>query len=50
MKTVQVLPERMKVIDTDQGVELVEQVQQLEQLIDAYRRGILKQRFETVKK
>ena len=44
MKTVQVLPQRMKVIDTDQGVELVEQVEQLEQLIDAYRRGILKQR------
>lgn len=44
MKTVQVLPQRMKVIDTDQGVELVEQVRQLELLIDAYRKGILKQR------
>lgn len=43
MKTVEVLPERMTVIDTDQGIELVEQVNQLQQLIEAYRKGILKQ-------
>lgn len=44
VKTVEVLPERMMVIDTDQGIELTEQVDNMRQLVQAYRKGILKER------
>ncbi len=43
VKIVETLPERMLVIDTDQGAILQEQVEYMKQLVDAYRRGILKQ-------
>ncbi|MGN0658854.1 MAG: fructose-1,6-bisphosphatase [Emergencia sp.] len=45
VKTVEVLPERMLVIDTDQGAELIEQVDSMKQLVQAYRKGLLKERF-----
>ncbi len=45
MKTVEVLPERMMVIDTDQGRELTEQVENMKRLVEAYRKGILKERY-----
>lgn len=45
VKTVAVLPERMMVIDTDQGIELTEQVENMKQLVQAYRKGILKERY-----
>lgn len=44
VKTVEVLPERMMVIDTDQGIELTEQVENMKQLVQAYRKGLLKER------
>lgn len=44
VKTVAVLPERMLVIDTDQGIELTEQVENMKQLVQAYRKGILKEK------
>ena len=45
VKTVEVLPERMMVLDTDQGVELVEQVDNIKQLVEAYRKGIIKEQY-----
>ncbi|MCI5688957.1 MAG: fructose-1,6-bisphosphatase [Emergencia sp.] len=45
VKTVEVLPERMMVIDTDQGRELTEQVENMKSLVEAYRKGILKERY-----
>ena len=45
VKTVEVLPERMLVIDTDQGIELTEQVDNMKQLVQAYRKGILKEKY-----
>ncbi len=45
VKTVEVLPERMMVIDTDQGRELTEQVENMKCLVEAYRKGILKERY-----
>lgn len=39
------LPERMLVIDTDQGIELTEQVDNMKQLVQAYRKGILKEKY-----
>ena len=44
-KTVAVLPERMMVIDTDQGAELTEQVNNMKQLVEAYRKGQLKEKY-----
>ena len=37
------LPERMLIIDTDQGAELVQQVDDLKALVDAYKRGLIKE-------
>lgn len=45
MQIVENLPERMLVIDTDQGAELVDQVNDMKNLCDAYRRGLLKQQY-----
>lgn len=45
MKTVEILPERLLVIDTDQGAELQEQVDNLKQLVAAYRKGLLKEKY-----
>lgn len=45
VKTVETLPERMMVLDTDQGAEIVEQIDDIKQLIDAYKKGLLKERY-----
>ncbi|WP_027869303.1 fructose-bisphosphatase class III [Eubacterium sp. AB3007] len=45
IKVVETLPERMMIIDTDQGAELVDQVEQLKDLVAAYRRGLIKERY-----
>ena len=45
MKTVQNMPERILVIDTDQGVGLVDKVNDLRELVKAYRNGELKEQF-----
>lgn len=45
VKTVETLPERMMVIDTDQGAELVEQIEDLKKLMEAFNKGVIKERF-----
>ncbi len=47
MKTVAILPERMLVVDTDQGAQLQEEVDNLKDLVRAYRKGLLKEKYET---
>ncbi|MDD6154601.1 MAG: fructose-1,6-bisphosphatase [Eubacteriales bacterium] len=44
IKTVQNLPERMLIVDTDKGKMLNEQIDDLKALIQAYKEGILKER------
>lgn len=43
--TLEVLPKRMMVRDSDQGLELEQQVEDLKMLIEAYRSGRLKETF-----
>ena len=43
MSIVYTLPERKYIIDTDSGKELAEQVQDMMDLIEAYRKGLLKE-------
>lgn len=43
--TLEVLPKRMMVRDSDQGRELEQQVEDMKMLINAYRSGRLKERF-----
>ena len=38
------LPERMKVVDTDIGIQLKEQIEDLKSLVSAYREGIIKEK------
>lgn len=45
MREVEKLPRRMLIIDTDQGRELQQQVQDMKQLVEAYRNGILKEDY-----
>ncbi|MEE3362564.1 MAG: fructose-1,6-bisphosphatase [Anaerovoracaceae bacterium] len=45
MHTVEVLPSRMMVRDTEQGVELQKQVEELRSLIEAYKDGRIKERY-----
>ena len=47
MKMVAVLPERMLVVDTDQGAQLQEEVENLKELVRAYRKGLLKEKYDT---
>lgn len=42
-RTVESLPERMLIIDTDQGAELVQQVDDLKALVEAYKKGQIKE-------
>lgn len=46
MKTVETLSERMMVIDTDQGVELITQIDNFKQLVEAYQKGLIKEQYE----
>ena len=43
MQVVETLPERLLIIDTDQGAELVQQVDDLKALVDAYKKGLIKE-------
>lgn len=45
MTTVETLPKRMMVRDADQGRELEEQVEDLKELVNAYRSGKIKESF-----
>ena len=45
MRTVEVLPERMLIIDTDKGAELVEQIEDMKKLVEAYKTGLIKERY-----
>lgn len=45
MKTVETMPERLLIVDTDQGAELVEKVRDLEDLIEAYKDGVIKEDY-----
>ena len=45
MKTVETMPERLLIIDTDQGAVLVEKVHDLEDLIDAFKEGLIKEEY-----
>ncbi len=44
IKTVETLPSRMSVLDTDQGEELRRQAEDIQQLVEAYHAGIIKER------
>ena len=43
MKTVETMPERLLIVDTDQGAVLVEKVRDLEDLIEAFKEGLIKE-------
>ncbi len=45
IQIVNTLPERMLILDTDKGKELVRQVEDMEALCAAYRRGEIKQKY-----
>ena len=45
MKTVETMPERLLIVDTDQGADLVETVQDLEDLIEAFKDGVIKEEY-----
>ena len=45
MKTVETMPERLLIVDTDQGADLVEKVQDLEDLIEAFKDGVIKEEY-----
>lgn len=42
--TVETLPERLLIIDTDKGAELTEQAERVKELVDAYRKGKIKEK------
>lgn len=45
MKTVETMPERLLIVDTDQGADFVEKVQDLEDLIEAFKDGVIKEEY-----
>ena len=45
MKTVETMPARLLIVDTDQGADLVEKVQDLEDLIEAFKDGVIKEEY-----
>lgn len=45
MKVVEVMPERLLIADTDQGLILKEKVVDLEDLIEAFKEGIIKEKY-----
>lgn len=45
VKTVETMPERVMVIDTDQGATIVRQVEDLKDLVEAYRKGLIKEKY-----
>ena len=45
MKTVETMPERLLIVDTDQGAVLVEKVRDLKNLIEAFKEGQIKEEY-----
>ena len=45
MKTVETMPERLLIADTDQGIVLKEKVADLEGLLEAFNEGVIKEVF-----
>ena len=46
MQIVQTLPERLLIIDTDQGAEIVQRVEDLKELVKAYKKGLVKEVYQ----
>lgn len=44
IRTVETLPERMLILDTDMGAVLVQQAERVKELVEAYRKGMIKER------
>ena len=49
IKTVYTLPKRMLISDTDHGKVLKEQVESIKALVNAYKKGIIKERSQEIK-
>ncbi len=45
MMTVETMPERLLILDTDQGVQLVEKVDDLKNLVEAFKHGEIKELY-----
>lgn len=45
MKTVETMPERLLILDTDQGAQLVEKVEDLKNLVEAFKNGEIKEKY-----
>ena len=45
MNTVETMPERLLIIDTDQGTKLVEKVDDLKDLVEAFKNGEIKEQY-----
>ncbi|MCQ2551177.1 MAG: fructose-1,6-bisphosphatase [Clostridia bacterium] len=45
VRTVATLPERMLILDTDKGKELVERRDDLQSLVEAYQKGLIKEQY-----
>ena len=43
--TVATLPERMLILDTDRGKEILRQREDLESLVEAYKKGLIKEKY-----
>ena len=43
MKTVETMPERLLIIDTDQGKDFVERIGDLNDLVEAFKTGRIKE-------
>lgn len=50
VQTVEVLPTRMRIVDTDQGRELLRRAETMKELVEAYRCGMIKERDLELKK
>lgn len=45
VRTVETLPDRMMVLDTDQGKRLLDDIEDIKQLVEAYRKGMIKESY-----
>ena len=45
MKTVETMAERLLILDTDQGADLVEKIDDLKALVQAFKKGEIKERY-----
>ena len=44
VRIVETLPTRMMNIDTDQGIDIIRRAEDMKALVEAYRRGVIKER------